>query len=69
MATIGRKRAIAQVGKLRFAGFFAWLVWLVIHIYFLSGFRNRFFVMLQWTWSYVTFGRGARLIVGRTTPD
>ncbi len=65
MATIGRRRAIAQVGRLRFAGFFAWLVWLVIHIYFLSGFKNRLFVMLQWTWSYVTFGRGARLIVGR----
>jgi NADH dehydrogenase len=65
MATIGRRRAVAQVGRLRFAGFFAWLVWLVIHIYFLSGFKNRLFVMLQWAWSYVTFGRGARLIVGR----
>ena len=63
MATIGRSRAIAEVGKFRFAGFFAWLVWLIVHIFFLTGFRNRLFVVLSWAWSFVTFRRGARLIV------
>lgn len=63
MATIGRSRAIAQIGSLRFAGFFAWVVWLVVHIFFLTGFRNRLFVVLSWAWSFLTFRRGARLIV------
>ncbi len=69
MGTIGRSRAVVEVGRLRFAGLLAWLVWLVVHIYFLSGFRNRLFVMIQWAWSYVTFGRGARLIVGPPGAD
>ena len=63
MATIGRSRAIAEVGSFRFAGFFAWLVWLVVHIFFLTGFRNRLFVVISWAWSFFTFRRGARLIV------
>ncbi len=63
MATVGRARAIAEVSGFRFAGFFAWLVWLVVHIFFLTGFRNRFFVVLSWAWSFFTFRRGARLIV------
>ena len=64
MATIGRSRAIVRIGSLEMAGFPAWLMWLVVHIYYLTGFRNRLLVVLQWAWSYVTFGRGARLIVG-----
>ena len=64
MATIGRSRAIVEVGKWRFSGRFAWWTWLVVHIYFLTGFRNRLMVVLQWAWSYCTFRRGARLIVG-----
>ena len=48
MATIGRRRAIAQIGKLRFGGFIAWLLWLFIHVYFLIGFKNKFFVIWQW---------------------
>jgi NADH dehydrogenase len=63
MATIGRSRAVVESGSMRLTGFVAWLTWLVIHIYYLSGFRNRLFVLLQWAWSYVTFGRGARLIL------
>jgi NADH dehydrogenase len=63
MATIGRRRAVLQFGDLRTAGFFAWLVWLIIHIYYLIGFKNRLFVFFQWAWSYLTFSRGARLIV------
>lgn len=65
MATIGRSRAITEVGKYRFTGWFAWLVWLLVHIYFLTGFRNRVFVFLSWAWSFVTFRRGARLIVSK----
>jgi NADH dehydrogenase len=69
MATIGRSRAIAQVGKLRLSGFVAWLAWLFIHIWYLVGFKNRVFVLLQWIWSYVAYRRGARLITGaRLTP-
>lgn len=65
MATIGRRRAILESGRIRFAGFPAWLAWLVIHIYYLAGFKNRLFVVIQWAWSYFTYGRGARLIVGK----
>ena len=63
MATIGRNRAVVEIGKLQFAGRLAWLTWLAVHIYFLTGFKNRLFVVLSWAWSYLTFRRGARLIV------
>jgi NADH dehydrogenase len=62
MATIGRRRAIVEAGAVRFSGYFAWLTWLVVHIYYLIGFKNRFMVFVQWAWAYVTFRRGARLI-------
>ena len=65
MATIGRSRAVAVSGKLRMSGFVAWLAWLVVHIWYLIGFRNRFVVMFSWAWSYFTYKRGARLITGR----
>jgi NADH dehydrogenase len=65
MATIGRSRAVCEMGKLRFSGWFAWWVWLLVHIYYLSGFRNRVSVFLQWAWSYLTLERGARLIVDK----
>jgi len=65
MATIGRSRAIVEIGRLKMAGFPAWLLWLVVHIYYLTGFKNRLLVVLQWAWSYVSFRRGARLIVSK----
>jgi NADH dehydrogenase len=65
MATIGRKAAIAEIGKLHLSGFIAWLAWLGVHIFFLIGFRNRFAVLFNWAWSYFTYQRGARLITGR----
>ena len=65
MATIGRSCAIAQIGKTHLTGFPAWMAWLVVHIYFLTGFRNRLFVILSWTWSFLSFRRGARLIVAK----
>jgi len=65
MATIGRSRAVLEIGKLKLGGWLAWVTWLIVHIYYLTGFKNRLLVVLQWAWSYLTFGRGARLIVGR----
>jgi NADH:ubiquinone reductase (H+-translocating) len=64
MATIGRKSAVAHIGKLKLSGLLAWLIWCVAHVYFLIGFRNRFIVAASWMWNYVTFQRGARLITG-----
>lgn len=72
LATIGRSRAICEIFGLKLSGWFAWWVWLIVHIYRLSGFRNRVIVLIQWAWSYMTFTRGARLIVGkdwRAYPD
>jgi NADH dehydrogenase len=62
MATIGRSRAIAEARGLKMHGFIAWLAWLFIHIWYLIGFRNRVAVLLTWTWSYLSYKRGARLI-------
>ena len=64
MATIGRSRAILEIGSLKLGGFPAWVCWLVVHIYYLTGFEKRLLVVVQWAWSYVTFARGARLITG-----
>jgi NADH dehydrogenase len=68
LATIGRKRAVAQFGKFRISGLLAWLLWSFAHVYFLIGFRNRFIVALNWAWSYITFQRGSRLITGLYAP-
>ena len=68
LATIGRSAAVAHLGRLRFSGYFAWIFWWLVHVFFLIGFRNRFLVMFSWAWSYITFQRGARLITGKTGP-
>lgn len=65
LATIGRAAAVGEIGKLRLSGFVAWMAWLLIHIFYLIGFRNRLWVLAGWAWSYLTFRRGARLITGR----
>lgn len=64
LATIGRKRAVADFGWARFSGIAAWVLWSTAHIYFLVGFRNRLVVGANWLWHYLTFDRGARLITG-----
>ena len=64
MATIGRAAAVAVVGRFRLSGLLAWLAWLLVHIMFLIGFRNRLLVLFEWAWAYVTWHRGARLITG-----
>jgi NADH dehydrogenase len=66
LATIGRARAVGQIGRMQFSGWFAWWVWWVVHIAYLIGFRNRIAVMMGWAWQYFLFSRGARLITGRT---
>lgn len=65
MATIGKNKAILQIGSIRFDGAPAWFAWLLVHIYYLTSFKHRMFVLMQWGWSYFTFGYGARLIVNR----
>jgi NADH dehydrogenase len=64
LATIGRARATAQIGRLKLTGLIAWLAWLFVHILYLIGFRNRAVVILNWAWAYVRMQRGARLIYG-----
>jgi NADH dehydrogenase len=64
MATIGRSRAVAQVGKLQLSGFLAWMAWLCVHIFYLIDFRNRVVVLLDWAWAYFAYRRGSRLITG-----
>jgi NADH dehydrogenase len=68
MATIGRAAAVVDLRIVRLSGFIAWLIWLFIHLMYLVGFRNRLIVFLQWMWNYLTFHRGARLIVDRNAP-
>lgn len=67
LATIGRKAAVADFGRVRLTGFPAWLVWSLAHLWFLIGFRNRLVVFMDWAWAYATFDRSARLITGE--PD
>jgi NADH dehydrogenase len=67
LATIGRMDAVARISwpfKANISGFPAWLTWLIVHIFFLIGFRNRLSVFVAWVWTYFTFTRGARLITG-----
>ena len=64
LATIGRAAAVARLGKLKLSGFVAWMIWVVVHIMYLIGFRNRVLVMMQWGWAYLTYHRGIRLITG-----
>ena len=73
LATIGRKAAVVDLavpvlGAIRFSGFFAWLFWLFAHIYFLIGFRNRLFVLLDWAWAYWTYERHARVVAQPAAP-
>ena len=67
LAVIGRGRAVADIGRLHFDGFLAWLAWIFVHIFFLIGFRNRVLVLFEWGWSYFTYQRGARILYGEPT--
>jgi NADH dehydrogenase len=64
LATIGRASGVARFRHVKLSGFPAWVAWLVVHIFFLIGFRNRLRVLLEWAYAYVTYDRGSRLITG-----
>ncbi|HWB21011.1 MAG TPA: hypothetical protein VG711_11970, partial [Phycisphaerales bacterium] len=66
LATIGRARAVGVIKGVHVRGPLAWLIWAVVHVAYLIGFRNRLFVMLSWAWAYIVFRRGARLITGQS---
>ena len=66
MATIGRSAAVAKIGRFHFSGFPAWIAWLGVHLLFLVSFRSKLSVLIQWTYSYFTYKRGARVITGVT---
>jgi len=69
MATIGRAKAVCMIAGLKFTGFIAWVLWSVIHIFFLISFRNKFKVMAEWIWYYITFRHGIRLITGHPVQE
>ena len=69
LATIGRMAAVVDLGKPRFSGLLAWWFWLVMHVFFLIGFRNRVVVLLNWWWAYWSYQRAARIILGRDAED
>ena len=66
LATIGRARAVMQIGKIKISGFVAWIAWVFIHILYLIGFRNRYKVLAEWAWYYISFRQGIRLITHKT---
>ena len=67
LATIGRAAAVADIKGLRLSGLIAWITWLVVHLWYLIGFQNRVLVLIRWSFSFATHGRGARLITDAAT--
>ncbi|MFD0975186.1 NAD(P)/FAD-dependent oxidoreductase [Salinimicrobium gaetbulicola] len=63
MATVGRNKAVVDLGKMKFGGFFAWFLWMFIHLYFLVGFRNRIVTFFNWIYNYINFDKASRLII------
>ena len=63
MATIGRNRAVVDLKRMKFQGFFAWVVWLVVHLFALIGVKNKLFVFINWVWNYLTYDQSLRLII------
>jgi len=68
LATIGRAKAVVEIKGLQLSGLPAWLAWLFVHLFYLSGLQNRILVFIRWTLAFVTHGRGARLITGEAFP-
>lgn len=68
-AIVGRHAAVFEHGRVRIKGWFAWAAWAIVHVYLLVGFQHRFLVSMQWLWRYLTYERGARLIVGERTEE
>ena len=65
---MAQARAVAQLGRLRLSGLVAWLTWVVVHLWYLVGFRNRLTVFLNWIWAYIVSSHTARIITGRAPP-
>ena len=63
MATIGRNKAVAEIGHFRFQGILAWFIWMFVHLMSIVGFRNRIIVLINWTWNYFSYDRAIRLII------
>jgi len=63
LATVGKRKAVADIGKLRFGGYMAWLLWSFVHLISISGFKNKALVAMNWAWSYFTYDKGNRLII------
>ena len=63
MATIGRKHAVAEIGKAKFGGLFAWLLWLVVHLRSILGVRNKIIVLFNWLWNYMSYSQSLRMII------
>jgi NADH dehydrogenase len=68
LATIGRAAAVADIHGLKLSGFLAWMTWLLVHLWYLIGFQNRVLVLIRWSVSFLTHGRGARLIGSGSEP-
>ncbi len=68
LATVGRAHAVAEIKGIQASGMLAWLIWLSVHIFYLIGLQNRLLVLTRWAFSFVTRGRGARLITGESGP-
>jgi NADH dehydrogenase len=69
MATVGRNKAVVDIGKIRFQGVFAWFTWMFVHLMTLVGFRNKIIVFVNWLWSYFSYDRGTRLIIRTFAKD
>lgn len=65
LATVGRSFAVADLGRVRLSGYFAWVTWVAVHIAYLISFHNRLLVLFEWAWAYLTWQRGARIVTGR----
>jgi NADH dehydrogenase len=68
LATIGRNRAVAVIGKLHMSGYPAWLLWLFVHLLYIVEYESRILIAIQWAFAYFTYNRGARLITGPSSP-
>ncbi len=68
MATVGRNKAVVDLGKIKFQGFFAWVVWMFVHLISIMGMKNRILIFINWVWNYITFDQSLRLMMKPTTP-
>jgi NADH dehydrogenase len=63
MATVGRNLAVAEIGRVKLNGFFAWIAWMMVHLMSIIGVKNRLFVLINWIWQYITYDQSLRLII------